>query len=66
MCIRDRDKVYLSTKYPSEEASGDDLERKLETSLKKLDTDYIDSVSYTHLSACCLNGWLFGRMLRCG
>ena len=37
-----RDKVYLSTKYPSEEASGDDLERKLETSLKKLDTDYID------------------------
>lgn len=37
-----RDKVYLSTKYPSGEASGDDLERKLETSLKKLDTDYID------------------------
>ena len=37
-----RDKVYLSTKYPSEEASGDDLERKLEISLKKLDTDYID------------------------
>ena len=37
-----RDKVCLSTKYPSEEASGDDLERKLETSLKKLDTDYID------------------------
>ena len=37
-----RDKVYLSTKYPSEEASGDELERKLETSLKKLDTDYID------------------------
>lgn len=37
-----RDQVYLSTKYPSEEASGDDLERKLETSLKKLDTDYID------------------------
>lgn len=37
-----RDKAYLSTKYPSEEASGDDLERKLETSLKKLDTDYID------------------------
>jgi predicted aldo/keto reductase-like oxidoreductase len=37
-----RDKVYLSTKYPSEEASGDDLERKVAESLRKLDTDYID------------------------
>lgn len=37
-----RDGVYLSTKYPSETASGDDFERKLETSLRKLDTHYID------------------------
>ena len=37
-----RDKVYLSTKYPTEGASADDLREKLENSLKKLDTDYID------------------------
>lgn len=37
-----RDQVYLSTKYPSETASGDDFERRLETSLRKLDTHYID------------------------
>lgn len=37
-----RDKVYISTKNPIENASGDDYERRLETSLKKLDTDYID------------------------
>lgn len=32
---------YLSTKYPTETASGDDFERKMETSLKKLDMDCI-------------------------
>ncbi len=37
-----RDKVYLSTKNPIENASGDDFEKRLETSLMKLDTDYID------------------------
>ena len=37
-----RDKVLLSTKNPIENASGDDYEKRLETSLKKLDTDYID------------------------
>ena len=37
-----RDKVYLSTKYPSETASGDDFEKRLAHSLKQLDTDYID------------------------
>ena len=45
-----RDKVYLSTKYPSEEASGDDFERKLATSLKKLDTDYIDFYHFWGIS----------------
>ena len=33
---------YLSTKYPTETASGNDFERKMETSLKKLDMDCID------------------------
>jgi len=37
-----RDKVYLSTKNPIENASADDWMKRLETSLKKLDTDYID------------------------
>lgn len=37
-----RSQVYLSTKYPTEHASGDDLQKNLETSLSKLDTDYID------------------------
>ena len=37
-----RDQVYLSTKNPIDNASGDDFEKRLETSLNKLDTDYID------------------------
>jgi predicted aldo/keto reductase-like oxidoreductase len=37
-----RDKVYLSTKNPIEDASGDHWRERLESSLKKLDTDYID------------------------
>ena len=37
-----RDKVYLSTKNPVEDSSGDHWRRRLETSLKKLDTDHID------------------------
>lgn len=37
-----RDKVYLSTKNPIEDASGDNWRRRLETSLKNLDVDYID------------------------
>ena len=49
-----RDPVYLSTKYPTETASGDDYERKLETSLKKLDTDYID---FYHFWGISLETW---------
>ncbi len=45
-----RDKVYLSTKYPTDAASGDDFERKLNTSLKKLDTDYIDFYHFWGIS----------------
>lgn len=37
-----RDKVYLSTKNPIEDDSGDHYRERLENSLKKLDTDYID------------------------
>jgi len=37
-----RDKVYLSTKNPIENESGDDFIKRLEKSLKQLDTDYID------------------------
>jgi predicted aldo/keto reductase-like oxidoreductase len=37
-----RDRIYLSTKNPIENASGDDYDKRLETSLKKLDTNYID------------------------
>lgn len=37
-----RDKVYLSTKNPIEDESGAHWRERLEKSLKKLDTDYID------------------------
>jgi uncharacterized protein len=37
-----RDKIYLSTKNPIEDASGDHYRERLESSLKKLDVDYID------------------------
>ncbi|MDR2558361.1 MAG: aldo/keto reductase [Oscillospiraceae bacterium] len=37
-----RDKVYLSTKYNAGDFTAVDLRTKLEFSLKKLDTDYID------------------------
>ena len=37
-----RDKIYLSTKNPIEDTSGIHWRERLERSLKKLDTDYID------------------------
>lgn len=37
-----RNKVYLSTKNPIENESGADFLKRLESSLTKLDTDYID------------------------
>jgi predicted aldo/keto reductase-like oxidoreductase len=37
-----RNKVYLSTKNPIEDASGEHYRQRLEKSLKNLDTDYID------------------------
>lgn len=49
-----RDQVYLSTKYPTEVGTGDDYEKKLEISLKKLDTDYID---FYHFWGISLETW---------
>lgn len=37
-----RDKIYLSTKNPIEDASGDNWRERLELSLSKMDVDYID------------------------
>jgi predicted aldo/keto reductase-like oxidoreductase len=37
-----RDKIYLSTKNPIENASGDDYDKRLEKSLKQLGTNHID------------------------
>lgn len=37
-----RDKIYLSTKNPIEDSSGEHFRERLEKSLKNLDTDYID------------------------
>ncbi|MDR2403297.1 MAG: aldo/keto reductase [Spirochaetaceae bacterium] len=45
-----REKIYLSTKNPIENASGDDYDRRLETSLKKLDTGYIDFYHFWGIS----------------
>lgn len=49
-----RDQVYLSTKYPTEVGTGDDYEKKLEISLNKLDTDYID---FYHFWGISLDTW---------
>ena len=38
----DRSKIYISTKNPIENDSADDWMKRLESSLKQLDTDYID------------------------
>lgn len=37
-----RDKIYLSTKNPIEDESGENFRKRLDNSLKNLDTDYID------------------------
>jgi len=45
-----REKIYLSTKNPIENNSGDDYEKRLESSLKKLDTSYIDFYHFWGIS----------------
>jgi predicted aldo/keto reductase-like oxidoreductase len=45
-----REKVYLSTKNLIENASGDDYDKRLEKSLEKLDTGYIDFYHFWGIS----------------
>ena len=45
-----REKIFLSTKNPVENDSGDDYEKRLENSLKKLDTPYIDFYHFWGIS----------------
>ncbi|MCL2210439.1 MAG: aldo/keto reductase [Treponema sp.] len=52
-----RDKVYLSTKNPIEDNSGDHWMERLEKSLKKLDTDYIDFYHFWGISLKSFEGW---------
>ena len=49
-----RDKVYISTKNPIENASADDWMKRLESSLKNMDVDYID---FYHFWGINLNGF---------
>lgn len=63
-----RDKLYLSTKNPIENASGDDYDKRLENSLKKLDTGYIDFYHFwgisldTFLTKVCAPGGPLDRV----
>ena len=52
-----RDKVYLSTKNPIEDADGDHWMERLEKSLKKLDTDYIDFYHFWGISLKGFESW---------
>jgi hypothetical protein len=52
-----RDKVYLSTKNPIEDNDGDHWMGRLEKSLKKLDTSYIDFYHFWGISLKSFNGW---------
>jgi hypothetical protein len=52
-----RDKVYLSTKNPIEDNDGDHWMERLEKSLKKLDTDYIDFYHFWGISLESFKGW---------
>jgi len=52
-----RDKVYLSTKNPIEDNDGDHWMARLENSLKKLDTDYIDFYHFWGISLKSFKGW---------
>jgi len=58
-----RDKVYLSTKNPIEDDNGDHWMERLENSLKKLDTDYID---FYHFWGISLKGFLSWQNLKYG
>ena len=50
-----RDKVLVSTKNPLENSSGDDYEKRLENSLKNLQTDHIDFYHFWGISLSAYN-----------
>jgi predicted aldo/keto reductase-like oxidoreductase len=52
-----RDKVYLSTKNPIEDTDGDHWMGRLENSLKKLDTDYIDFYHFWGIGLKGFQSW---------
>jgi len=52
-----RDKVYLSTKNPIEDIDGDHWMERLENSLKKLDTDYIDFYHFWGINLKVFESW---------
>ncbi|MCL2421816.1 MAG: aldo/keto reductase [Defluviitaleaceae bacterium] len=52
-----RDKVYVSTKNPIEDISGDNWLKRLENSLKQLDTDYIDFYHFWGIGLEGFNSW---------
>jgi len=52
-----RDKVYLSTKNPIEDADGGNWMKRLENSLKNLDTDYIDFYHFWGISLKSFETW---------
>ncbi|MDR2965347.1 MAG: aldo/keto reductase [Treponema sp.] len=52
-----RDKVFLSTKNPIEDNDGDNWMKRLENSLKNLDTDYIDFYHFWGISLKSFQGW---------
>jgi hypothetical protein len=52
-----REKVYLSTKNPIEDNDGDHWMGRLEKSLKKLDTSYIDFYHFWGISLKSFEGW---------
>jgi predicted aldo/keto reductase-like oxidoreductase len=56
-----RDKVYVSTKNPIEDDSGDNWMKRLENSLKELDTDYID---FYHFWGIGLEGFRYWQGLK--
>jgi len=52
-----RDKIYLSTKNPIEDNDGDHWMQRLEGSLKRLDTDYIDFYHFWGIGLEGFNSW---------
>ncbi|MCL2276414.1 MAG: aldo/keto reductase [Treponema sp.] len=52
-----RDKIFLSTKNPIEDNDGDHWMGRLENSLKKLDTDYIDFYHFWGISLKSFESW---------